>query len=269
MSGTPQPAASRRARISGTAAAASGRFTVTRTSSEPATASSSACSVVAATSAVSVEVIDCTTTGAPPPIRTVPTCTAWVRRRVVWSIRSAASRYTQRYRPAKESVNTPPRPPLRPDTGRARAPGPRECRCGARQAAWGPRDACTTATPERKSRSGRGGLLLLGRLGVHGGHVERLDLADQFGERVGGEHAGLGEEQHLLAEDRQRRDRADPERGGQLLLRLGVARRERDLRVGLGRRVEDRLERAARAAPLRPEVDQDDVVARDRLVEVA
>src|SRR5664280_1761639 len=124
MSGTPQPAASRRARISGTAAAASGRFTVTRTSSEPATASSSACSVVAATSAVSVEVIDCTTTGAPPPIRTVPTFTAWVRRRVVWSIRSAASRYAQRYRPAKESVNTPPRPPLRPDTGRARAPRP-------------------------------------------------------------------------------------------------------------------------------------------------
>ncbi len=81
---------------------------MTRTSSEPARASSSTCLVVAATSAVSVEVIDCTTTGAPPPIWTVPTFTAWVRRRALWSIRSAASRSTQRYRPAKESVNTPP-----------------------------------------------------------------------------------------------------------------------------------------------------------------
>ena len=108
MSGTPQPASSRRARISGTAAAASGRFTVTRTSSEPASASSSVCLVVAATSAVSVEVIDCTTTGAPPPIRTVPTFTAWVRRRALWLMRNPASRYRQRYRPAKESVNTPP-----------------------------------------------------------------------------------------------------------------------------------------------------------------
>ena len=37
------------------------------------------CSTVAATSAVSVLVIDWTTTGAPPPITTPPTRTAWVR----------------------------------------------------------------------------------------------------------------------------------------------------------------------------------------------
>ena len=64
--------------ISGTAAAASGTLTVNRTSSEPASASSTVCFTVAATSAVSVDVIDWTTTGAPPPIRTFPTDTPTV-----------------------------------------------------------------------------------------------------------------------------------------------------------------------------------------------
>ena len=52
----------------GTAAAASTLLTVTRTSSEPARASSATCRTVAATSAVSVLVIDWTTMGAAPPI---------------------------------------------------------------------------------------------------------------------------------------------------------------------------------------------------------
>ena len=47
MSGAVQPASSIRCLISGTAAAASGRFTVTRTISEPAAASSMHCSAVA------------------------------------------------------------------------------------------------------------------------------------------------------------------------------------------------------------------------------
>src|SRR5471030_171101 len=51
----------------GTAAAASGRSTVRRTSSEPARASSLICIAVSITLAVSVLVIDCTTTGASPP----------------------------------------------------------------------------------------------------------------------------------------------------------------------------------------------------------
>ena len=55
----------------GTCAAASGVLTVMRTSSEPARASSSTWLAVAATSAVSVLVIDCTTTGASPPISNV------------------------------------------------------------------------------------------------------------------------------------------------------------------------------------------------------
>src|SRR5260221_5318320 len=56
-----------------TCAAASGVFTVMRTSSEPARASASTCRTVASASSVSVLVIDCTTTGAPAPMRTSST----------------------------------------------------------------------------------------------------------------------------------------------------------------------------------------------------
>ena len=62
----------------GTAAADSSVLTVTRTSSDPASASSRTCRAVASTSAVSVLVIDCTTTGAPPPTVTAPMRTATV-----------------------------------------------------------------------------------------------------------------------------------------------------------------------------------------------
>src|SRR5262245_32246288 len=60
----------------GTAAAASSRSTVMRTISEPARASAATWPAVPCTSAVSVLVIDCTTTGAPPPTVTLPTSTA-------------------------------------------------------------------------------------------------------------------------------------------------------------------------------------------------
>src|SRR5262249_45834124 len=80
-SGTSQPVASSRSRMPATAAAASAVFTVMRTSSEPACASSSTCFAVACASAVSVFVIDCTTTGAPPPMATSPTRTWRVFRR--------------------------------------------------------------------------------------------------------------------------------------------------------------------------------------------
>ena len=79
-SGTSQSAARSRSRTCGTAAAASSVLTVTRTSSEPASASSRTWRAVASTSAVSVFVIDCTTTGAPPPTVTAPMRTATVRR---------------------------------------------------------------------------------------------------------------------------------------------------------------------------------------------
>src|SRR5690606_31980459 len=69
------------------AAAASRVFTVMRTISEPARASCATCIAVAKSSAVSVLVMDCTTTGAisvpysPPPTRTLPTRTWRVLRR--------------------------------------------------------------------------------------------------------------------------------------------------------------------------------------------
>ena len=62
--------ASSRSRMRGTAAAAAGVLTVTRTSSDPARARSRTWPVVAATSAVSVLVMDWTAMGAPPPMTT-------------------------------------------------------------------------------------------------------------------------------------------------------------------------------------------------------
>jgi 3-oxoacyl-[acyl-carrier-protein] synthase-3 len=58
-------------------------FTVTRTSSLPARASAATCRTVAATSAVSVLVMDCTTMGCPDPMGTPPTRTVTVERRMV------------------------------------------------------------------------------------------------------------------------------------------------------------------------------------------
>src|SRR5437762_13675621 len=82
MSGAVTPASSMRRLIAGTAAAASGMLTVILTSSEPACASSMHCCAVDATSGVSVFVIDCTATGAPPPTCTAPTFTPTV----LWSL---------------------------------------------------------------------------------------------------------------------------------------------------------------------------------------
>ena len=59
--------------IFGSASASSVFGTATRTTSQPADASAAIWAVVASTSCVFVSVIDCTTTGAPPPIATPPT----------------------------------------------------------------------------------------------------------------------------------------------------------------------------------------------------
>src|SRR5579864_6992663 len=72
------PRLRRPSRICGTAAAASSRSTVMRTSSEPARVSAATWAMVPAMSAVSVLVIDCTTIGAPPPTATWPTMTCVV-----------------------------------------------------------------------------------------------------------------------------------------------------------------------------------------------
>ena len=67
--------------MSGTACAASSLLTVTRTSSLPARASAATWRTVPATSAVSVLVIDCTTTGWDEPTETAPmrVVTVWRR----------------------------------------------------------------------------------------------------------------------------------------------------------------------------------------------
>src|SRR5438874_6376838 len=72
MIGTSIPRLSSCSTMCGSAAAASSLFTVTRTSSDPARARDAICSTLEATSAVSVLVIDCTTTGASAPTRTLP-----------------------------------------------------------------------------------------------------------------------------------------------------------------------------------------------------
>src|SRR5437868_7380651 len=72
MIGTRIPRLSSCSTMWGTAAAASSLLTVTRTNSEPARASDATCSTVEAMSAVSVLVMDCTTTGASEPTRTLP-----------------------------------------------------------------------------------------------------------------------------------------------------------------------------------------------------
>ena len=76
MIGTVIPIIASLSTMRGTAAADSALLTVTRTSSEPARHSSATCLVVEATSAVSVLVIDCTTTGALPPTFT-PLTSTW------------------------------------------------------------------------------------------------------------------------------------------------------------------------------------------------
>ena len=82
MTGTSTPRLSRSLRIiSGTAAAAASVLTVTRTSCEPAWARRATWIAVPSGSAVSVLVIDWTTTGWADPTRTPPTSTETVGRR--------------------------------------------------------------------------------------------------------------------------------------------------------------------------------------------
>src|SRR5215218_1921884 len=81
MMGTATPRPRTLRTISGTAAAASSVLTVTRTSWDPAWASRATWIAVASASAVSVLVIDWTTTGWAEPTRTPPTSTETVGRR--------------------------------------------------------------------------------------------------------------------------------------------------------------------------------------------
>src|SRR4051812_10132339 len=91
MTGTPTPRSCSLRSISGTAAAAPSLLTVTRTSSLPAWARRATWIAVPSGSAVSVFVIDCTTTGCGEPTLTPPTSTETVLRRAGGLIRSRAA----------------------------------------------------------------------------------------------------------------------------------------------------------------------------------
>ena len=62
--------------------------TAQRTTSQPAETSAAICAVVASTSRVGVSVIDWTTTGAPPPIATLPT--------LIWTSEAIGSKRSRR-----------------------------------------------------------------------------------------------------------------------------------------------------------------------------
>src|SRR6478609_5141131 len=96
MIGTSQPSSERRRTISGTAAADSSLFTVTRTSCDPALARAVTWATVPATSAVSVLVIDWMTIGCLEPIWTDPTVVVTVRRRWAYDITYQGVRLLQK-----------------------------------------------------------------------------------------------------------------------------------------------------------------------------
>src|SRR5262245_59252009 len=101
--GTVTPASETWRAISGTAAAAASLFTVTRTSWDPARASATTCAAVPAASAVSVLVIDWTTTGAAEPTCTPPIQVLTVRRRFACAIVALSS--------SRQTPKDTPRPP--------------------------------------------------------------------------------------------------------------------------------------------------------------
>ena len=123
--------------------------------------------------------------------------------------------------------------------------------------------SCGPALVPWLCRSRRGFGLRARHVGVDFLHVQGLDGVDDLLELRGVQRAGLGEDQHLLAEGHQRGDGRDAGLRGELLLGFGVHLGEDD--VGCfsdTARVRGR-ELAARPAPFGPEVHQDNVVALD------
>src|SRR5262245_8325502 len=104
MTGVLWPASRTRETISGTAAADSLLLTVTRTSSDPAWASSMTCRSVAIASAGSVLVIDCTTTALQPPMRAPPTLTDTEFLRLILAMLPSIDR-RPRFRPHEDMID--------------------------------------------------------------------------------------------------------------------------------------------------------------------
>src|ERR1700693_2183289 len=103
---------------------------------------------------------------------------------------------------------------------------------------------------------------------VHYRHVEFPALGDDLLERGTRKRARLREENYLLAEKHQGRDRADIERRGEVLLFVGVHFSKNDVGVLFRTSLEYRREALARPAPGRPEIDEDHVVAVHDLLEI-
>src|SRR5258706_13772339 len=99
-------------------------------------------------------------------------------------------------------------------------------------------------------------------------HVELPASANDLLERRTRERARLREENHLLSEKHQGRDRTDVERGGQLLFVVAVHFREYNVGVLFRSGLEYRRETLARPAPGPPEIDEDHVVILHDLLEI-
>src|SRR5690606_5181906 len=163
--------------MSGTAAAASSVFTVIRTSSLPAAASSAICSAVDSTSAVSVFVIDWTTIGCPLPTGTPSTRTVTVRLLASAAIAfrhfldcmSQSRDIPRRSEPLREGGRDPGRPGDEPRDGRPVGGGTRRAREGystdpavragvmvGRDGRWSVGTTAFPDAPFRKSGAGSG-----------------------------------------------------------------------------------------------------------------
>ena len=121
-----------------------------------------------------------------------------------------------------------------------------------------------------EGKSGSGLLVGTGLGGLGGGEVERLGLGDQIVEIGGLQRAGLLEDDLALLGDHQRGHRLDAGGLGQILVGVDIHLDEGDVRVLrlVGGRLENRAERAARAAPGGPEVNEHDFVVGDGLLEI-
>src|SRR5699024_3686714 len=99
-------------------------------------------------------------------------------------------------------------------------------------------------------------------------HVQLLSLGDEVVEGLLRQHASLAGQQDTVAEHHDRRDGLDLQGCGKLLVSLGVHLAEGDRRVLLGGRLVNRAKALAWAAPVCPEVQQDDAFLTDGLLEV-
>lgn len=80
--------------------------------------------------------------------------------------------------------------------------------------------------------------------------------------------AGLREQDYLLAQDHQCRNRTDLEIRRELLFLVGIDLAEYNLRIFLGSSIENRCKRAARRSPRCPEIHNHHRVAGDSQLEI-